>query len=89
MVCNINTIFYHLYYHYRHYQLGKINNDVDLLDIDQEFQDNHMDILNRFYKLFESIWRYQSDFAKYIDDINNGFYIQHSIDNILEGILLL
>ena len=46
-----------------------------------------MDILNRFYKLFESIWRYQSDFAKYIDDINNGFYIQHSIDNILEGIL--
>ena len=86
MVCNINTIFYHLYYHYRHYQLGKINNDVDLLDIDQEFQDNHMDILNRFYKLFESIWRYQSDFAKYIDDINNGFYIQHSVDNILEEI---
>eukprot|EP00605_Chrysophyceae_sp_TOSAG23-4_P000393 GSChrysophyteH1.ASY1.ANO1.449.1 assembled CDS len=39
---------------------------------------------NRFYKLFESIWKYQADFAKYIEDVRNGFYIQHSLDDILQ-----
>lgn len=64
----------------------KINEDVNLLDLDQEFQENHQDILERFYLLFESIWKYQADFAKYIDDVTSGFYIQHSLDNILQEI---
>jgi WASH complex subunit strumpellin len=64
----------------------KINDDQDLLDLDQEFQENHQEILDRFYKLFESIWKYQMDLAKYVDDVVNGFYIQHSLDNILEEI---
>ena len=64
----------------------KINASVDLLDLDQEFQENHEDILDRFYQLFESIWKYQQDFAKYIDDVSSGFYIQHSIDDILQEI---
>jgi WASH complex subunit strumpellin len=34
--------------------------------------------------LFESIWKYQHDFAKFIDDVRNGYYIQHSIDGILD-----
>lgn len=64
----------------------KINADVDLLDIDQEFHENHDDILNRFYLLFESIWKYQLDFAKYVEDVNSGFYIQHSVEQILQDI---
>lgn len=28
------------------------------MDLDQEFKDNHMDILKRFYLLFESIYKY-------------------------------
>lgn len=64
----------------------KINDDVDLLDLDQEFQENHEEILDRFYKLFESIWKYQADFARYIDDVNNGYYIQHSLENILQEV---
>ena len=64
----------------------KINDSVDLVDLDQEFQENHEEILERFYKLFESVWKYQADVAKYVDDVNNGFYIQHSLDNILQEI---
>ena len=30
----------------------KINANMDLLDLDQEFHENHDDILNRFYLLF-------------------------------------
>lgn len=64
----------------------KINADVNLLDLDQEFQENHEEILQRFYLLFESIWKYQQDFAKFIEDVKSGFYIQHSIDDILQEI---
>lgn len=62
----------------------KINEDQNLIDLDQEFQENHEEILERFYKLFESIWKYQVDFNKYIEDVASGYYIQHSLDNILE-----
>lgn len=64
----------------------KINASAELLELDQEFQENHTEILTRFYSLFESIWKYQSDFNKYIEDVSSGFYIQHSVDNILEDI---
>lgn len=64
----------------------KINDDVNLLDLDQEFQENHQEILERFYKLFESIWKYQADVAKYTDDVIGGFYIQHSLDNIFQEV---
>lgn len=60
----------------------KIGSNSDLLELDQEFQENHTAILHRFYMLFESIWRYQADFATYIDDVQSGFYIQHSLDDI-------
>jgi WASH complex subunit strumpellin len=64
----------------------KINSSADLLELDQEFQENHSEILNRFYGLFESVWKYQADFDKYIDDVSGGFYIQHSVDNILDDV---
>lgn len=62
----------------------KINDSSELLELDQEFQENHTEILARFYGLFESVWKYQSDFNKYIEDVTSGFYIQHSVDNILD-----
>ena len=64
----------------------KLNADMDLLDIDQEFHENHEDILNRFYTLFESIWKYQQDLSKFINDVIEGFYIQFSIEQILEEV---
>lgn len=64
----------------------RINDSLDLLDLDQEFQDNHEEILDRFYRLFESIWKYQHDFSKYIDDVNHGYYIQHSLETILQEV---
>lgn len=63
----------------------KVNESAELLDLDIEFQENHTDILDRFYNLFESIWKYQADCRKFIDDVTNGFYIQHSVETILEN----
>lgn len=53
-----------------------------------DFFDNYTkkEIMERFYHLFESIWKYQLDFNKYIEDVINGMYIQQSIDNILQEV---
>ena len=64
----------------------RLNENVDLLDLDTEFQENHEEIIIRFYNLFESVWKYQSDVGKFIEDVNNGYYIQHSVDEILQDI---
>lgn len=64
----------------------KLNDNVELLDMDQEYQENHEEILNRFYRLFESIWKYWSDLSKYIEDVKSGVYIQHSLTDIIHNV---
>eukprot|EP01041_Mallomonas_annulata_P003104 gene3104-6094_t len=64
----------------------KINENTDTVDLEQEFYEIHDEIIHRFYSLFESIWIYQSDLLKYIDDINNGYYIHHSLNSILDDV---
>lgn len=62
----------------------RINESQDILDIDQEFQENFEDILGRFFLLFQSVWKFQSDFAKFIEDVTVGYYIQHSLESIVD-----
>ena len=42
----------------------------ELQDRDEEFRENHLEILTRFYKAFESIHKYVTDLNRYgfIDD---------------------
>ena len=61
----------------------RINKDSELMDIDDDFMENHIEIITRFYQLFESIVKFMNDYKKYIDDITSGFFIQHTIDGIL------
>ncbi len=37
----------------------------ELQDRDEEFKENHLEILTRFYKTFESIHRYVTDLNRY------------------------
>ncbi len=61
----------------------KVNQDNDLMDTDDEFMENHFEIIERFYVLFENIHKFITDYKKYISDLQNGFFIQHSVDGIL------
>ena len=79
---HIEILFNYQYLHDPEEHENNLSKNADLLDLDQEVQESHSEILDRLYKLFESIWKYQADFAKYIDDVQNGFYIQHSLDDI-------
>eukprot|EP01062_Namystynia_karyoxenos_P056266 TRINITY_DN47237_c0_g1_i1.p1 TRINITY_DN47237_c0_g1~~TRINITY_DN47237_c0_g1_i1.p1 ORF type:complete len:1201 (+),score=529.48 TRINITY_DN47237_c0_g1_i1:83-3604(+) len=54
-----------------------------LIEKDEEFRETHMEILHRFYQLFESIWRYVTDLLRFWEDIRDGFYIQQTFESIL------
>eukprot|EP01061_Rhynchopus_euleeides_P006910 TRINITY_DN15897_c0_g1_i1.p1 TRINITY_DN15897_c0_g1~~TRINITY_DN15897_c0_g1_i1.p1 ORF type:complete len:1161 (+),score=596.63 TRINITY_DN15897_c0_g1_i1:141-3623(+) len=60
-----------------------INNSAQLMEKDEEFRETHMEILTRFYNLFESIWKYINDLLAFWDDIRNGYYIQQTFESIL------
>ncbi|EGC36216.1 hypothetical protein DICPUDRAFT_151370 [Dictyostelium purpureum] len=62
---------------------SKIEENRDLVELEAEFRDNHIDILVRFYHLFESIYKYIVDLEHYIVDVEKGFYIHLTIEAIL------
>ena len=60
-----------------------VNTSAALAELDDEFFASYEEVLARFYVLFENVWRYNSDFARYLADLNEGFYIQHSTVGVL------
>ena len=62
---------------------NKISSDVDLVDLDEEFRENHLELLERFYRLFESIYKYVKDLNRYIEDVEQGVYIQVRLEDVL------
>jgi hypothetical protein len=52
----------------------------DLLDRDDAFQESHIGIVTRFYLLFESIFKYVKDLVRYLSDLDEGVFIQQSLE---------
>lgn len=52
----------------------------DLADLDEEFKEVHLPILERFYLLFEGIYKYVKDFVRYLEDLEAGVFIQHTFE---------
>eukprot|EP01133_Synstelium_polycarpum_P011225 gene11225-13087_t len=62
---------------------AKIEDNRELVDLEAEFRENHIEILVRFYHLFESIYKYIKDLEHYLVDVEKGFYIHLTIEAIL------
>jgi WASH complex subunit strumpellin len=60
-----------------------IDNNADLLDLDEEFRENHFQLLERFYNLFESIYRYISDIQNYLGEMEQGNIVHYTIEKVL------
>uniref|UniRef100_A0A1B6MUI7 WASH complex subunit strumpellin n=2 Tax=Graphocephala atropunctata TaxID=36148 RepID=A0A1B6MUI7_9HEMI len=60
----------------------KIENSVVLQDLDEELRDNHIDLLTRFYVAFESIQKFATDINSYIEDLEDGVYIQQTLESV-------
>ncbi|XP_057313652.1 WASH complex subunit 5-like [Hydractinia symbiolongicarpus] len=61
----------------------KLNSKPDLQDLDEEFRENHLEILTRFYLAFESIYKYVTDLNRYLEDLDEGIFIQQTLESVL------
>ena len=53
-----------------------------LQQLDEELKENHVDLLKRFYRLFESMHRFVTDLTAYIGDLDDGVFIQQSLETV-------
>eukprot|EP00049_Salpingoeca_infusionum_P018780 m.358747 g.358747 ORF g.358747 m.358747 type:complete len:1177 (-) comp18266_c0_seq1:307-3837(-) len=60
-----------------------INSSPDLQDLDEEFKENHMEILTRFYTAFESVFTYITDLNKFLSDLDDGIFIYQTLEKVL------
>lgn len=63
----------------------KIEQSPELQDLDSEIRENYLNsIITRFYWAFESTHQYANDLQQFIDELNRGYYIQHTLESILQ-----
>ncbi|RNA30035.1 WASH complex subunit strumpellin [Brachionus plicatilis] len=60
-----------------------IQSKPELQTLDDEFKVNHLEILTRFYLAFESIHKYVTDLNRFLEDLEEGIYIQQNVDTVL------
>nr|XP_014350179.1 PREDICTED: WASH complex subunit strumpellin [Latimeria chalumnae] len=61
---------------------SKLEAKPELQDLDEEFRENNIEILTRFYLAFESVHKYIVDLNRYLDDLNEGVYIQQTLETV-------
>lgn len=63
---------------------NRILSKPGLEDLDEEFKDNHLEILTRFYQAFESIHKYVTDLNRFLEDLEEGVFIQQTLESVLQ-----
>ena len=64
---------------------ARLKADQELLDKDEDFRVNNIEIIERFFSLFDSIYQYVTDWKTFVDQVKLGKFVQHSIDTILSN----
>ena len=64
---------------------AKIQNNIDLIDLEENFRESYMEIIERFFQLFDSIFNYYQDFKTFIANVNDGYFIDYSLEIILQN----
>ncbi|XP_020944591.1 WASH complex subunit 5 isoform X2 [Sus scrofa] len=62
---------------------SKLEAKPELQDLDEEFRENNIEIVTRFYLAFQSVHKYIVDLNRYLDDLNEGVYIQQTLETVL------
>lgn len=61
----------------------RINKDMALRQKDVDFSENNLDIIERFFQLFSSVYQYITDWEKFIKQIEAQKYIQYTLTTVL------
>eukprot|EP00457_Paulinella_chromatophora_P000683 gb/GEZN01000683.1/.p1 GENE.gb/GEZN01000683.1/~~gb/GEZN01000683.1/.p1 ORF type:complete len:1160 (+),score=147.68 gb/GEZN01000683.1/:150-3629(+) len=65
------------------YYDNKLEEDLDTGDLDEDFRENNFELLERFYQLFESVYRYIQDWNTYLEELIDGVFVQHTVEGVL------
>ncbi|XP_014242799.1 WASH complex subunit 5 [Cimex lectularius] len=60
----------------------KIENSLTLRELSEEIREYYGDILIRFYNAYESVYKYISDLNTFIEELEEGVYIQQTMDTV-------
>lgn len=64
----------------------KIAADIKLQDLDDDLKENFLELIARFFLLFENIYQYIVDVNLFIEQLNSGVFIQQNMDVVLKDI---
>lgn len=53
--------------------------------MDEELRENYTEILTRFYKAFESVYKYMLDVNRMLEDLEEGVFIQQTMDSVMQN----
>ncbi|KAJ8713527.1 hypothetical protein PYW07_013897 [Mythimna separata] len=67
-------------------QEKKINANPKLQDLDDELKEKYLEIINRFYLLFENIYQYIVDLNSFVDQLHDNTFIQQNIETVLKDV---
>lgn len=62
---------------------NRIETRVELQDLDEEFRENQIEILTRFYQAFAGVHKYVTDLNRFLEDLEEGVYIQQTMESVL------
>lgn len=55
------------------------------IELDEGFREQYMEIIERFFNLFESIYNYYKDFKTFIANVNEGYFIDYNFEALLQN----
>lgn len=64
---------------------AKIQNNIDLIDLDENFRESYMEIIERFFQVFDSIYNYYKEFKTFIANVHEGYFIDFNLEAILQN----
>jgi hypothetical protein len=64
------------------YEEKMVSNDV-LAEVDATFFETYEEMLRRYYNLFVNVCKFVEDFNEYLDHVDEGFFISHTLDDVL------
>ncbi|CAH0694098.1 unnamed protein product [Spodoptera exigua] len=67
-------------------QEKKINANPKLQDLDDELKEKYLEIINRFYLLFENIYQYIVDLNSFVEQLHDNTFIQQNIETVLKDV---
>lgn len=57
-----------------------------LQDLDDELKEKYLELISRFYLLFENIYQYIVDLNSFVDQLHDDAFIQQNIDTVIKDI---